>query len=214
MPLLSVKNTGKSGICGLWHLNESLDELLEKRPVLANENHIFSTIQAIHKKKEWLAARILSAILLKEERVQIRHDAWSKPHFMFIKKHLSVTHSHDLLAVQIDDHPTGTDIEKLKPVVSRIREKFLSDEELLNIKKENELDVLTLYWCTKESLYKVYGKKELRFKEHLRVEPFDLSRDKKISASIEHPLFRKKFELDFEKIKNEEGAFYWTRVIQ
>jgi 4'-phosphopantetheinyl transferase len=39
----------------------------------------------------------------------------------------------------------------------------------------NDLVKLCIYWCAKEALYKIHGKKNLLFADHLRVEPFTLS---------------------------------------
>ena len=48
-----------------------------------------------------------------------------------------------------------------------IKHKFLSLDEL---EKVTSLEELTLFWCAKEALYKLYGEKELIFNEQLFVD--------------------------------------------
>jgi 4'-phosphopantetheinyl transferase EntD len=64
----------------------------------------------------------------------------------------------------------GIDIEKIKPRIEKVRDKFINPEEDRLIGKERELEQLTLAWCAKEALYKLFGIRNLDFRENMQVE--------------------------------------------
>lgn len=213
MPLIEVKSAGKIGKTALWHISESLEELLRLRKPENSEKETFDNIQAEHRKKEWLVIRILAAKLCGNEAIHIIYDACNKPHFSNSDKHLSVSHSHELLSVVVDNSPTGIDIELIKPTVMRIKDKFISTDELAQLPQPVSEEALTLCWCVKESLYKYYGKKELRFKEHLLVKPFTLQAAGSLGASIRHPAMNRDFKLQYEKLRHGKRGFMLAYVI-
>jgi phosphopantetheinyl transferase (holo-ACP synthase) len=51
-----------------------------------------------------------------------------------------------------------------------VRDKFLNEEESSSIRKEKELEQLTIAWCAKEALYKLYGVRNLDFRENIILE--------------------------------------------
>lgn len=53
-----------------------------------------------------------------------------------------------------------------------IARKYMTYEEINHAQTDSEL--FTAYWCAKETLYKAYGQRKIAFKEHLKVEPFDM----------------------------------------
>jgi 4'-phosphopantetheinyl transferase EntD len=69
-------------------------------------------------------------------------------------------------------HPTqpiGVDIESLRPQIEKIKSKFCRPEEL----EFAVTPVQTLLiWSAKEAMYKAYGKKEIDFREQMRVHSF------------------------------------------
>ena len=73
--------------------------------------------------------------------------------------------------------------------------------------------MLTLYWCAKESLYKLYGKKNLRFKENLFVEPFEYLGKGKIKAEIILDSMKSKYILRYEKISSGDKNYMFTYVV-
>jgi len=175
MPLLTKREIEKRGEPGIWHITESLDVLLKKKKFTKNDLEALSSFSSEQRKKEWLVARILVEVMTGKKDIQIQYDERNKPSLIDSKKYISLSHSHDLLAVILDDSETGIDIELVKSKILRIKEKFMSKKELNSLQKGNEAEHLTVYWCAKESLYKLYGKKELAFKENLIIESFQYS---------------------------------------
>lgn len=212
MPLHNIKEAGKNGKVGLWHITETTDELLSMKKFTREDLARLDSFSYEHRKKEWLVSRILADELL-GGNAEIVYDEQSKPFLGNGKKHVSLSHSHDILAVIIDEKETGIDVEQIKPNVLRIKEKFMSEEELKAIEKGHREEKLTLYWCAKESLYKLYGKKELRFKENLFVEPFEFLGEGKIMGEIILNSGRRKYILHYEKFVVAEREFMMTYVL-
>lgn len=137
--------------------------------------------------------------LLDREAVEIIYDDKGKPHLAGDPRHISLSHSHDKLAIIVNDHePTGIDIELIRDKVLRIRHKFLSPPELAEA--GDDVEKLLVYWAAKESLYKIYGLKEVDFITHLFVKPFNKHNLGTITGEIRLPAFKKTFELNYQSI--------------
>lgn len=68
---------------------------------------------------------------------------------------ISITHSQKLAAVAISSNaPVGIDAEEYRPALQRVKTRFLSPEELLWIKEDQDL---LKAWTTKEAVYKALG---------------------------------------------------------
>jgi len=103
-----------------------------------------------------------------EKAQLLRYHSNRKPFLLDQSLHLSISHSHEWLAIFTDRrHETGVDIELVREKVLNVKDKFLSSTELL----DTGLDVekLITYWAVKESIYKVYGNPEVEFKRDIRV---------------------------------------------
>lgn len=213
MPLLTIKDAGTTGKLGLWHITESLAELLNIRSFPAEELKTLDGLSYEHRKKEWLATRILTEKLTRNPDAHIVYDAYNKPFLKDSATHISLSHSHDLLVVILDQEVTGVDVELIKPKIERIKHKFMSDQELDSLQKENIQDQLTTYWCAKESLYKLYGKKELSFRENLVIEPFRYSEKGAIRGWVKNAAMNKCFTLNYEKVNCGDEHYLLAYVI-
>jgi|ERR1051326_8670125 phosphopantetheinyl transferase (holo-ACP synthase) len=212
MPLHYIKEAGRAGKIGLWHITEAVNELLVMKNFSHEDLSHLNSFSYEHRKKEWLVSRILAGKILGVE-TEIIYDVHSKPFLKNNRKHISLSHSHDLLAVIIDEKETGIDVEQIKPNVLRIKEKFMSEQELKALERGHKEEELTLYWCAKESLYKLYGKKQLRFKENLFVEPFEFLSKGKLMGEIILNSERRKYVLHYEKISVDRKDFILTFVL-
>lgn len=200
MPLLTIKDVGKSGKLGLWHITEPISELMSLRKFSGEEAIILAGFSHEHRKKQWLVARILIEKLSGEKGTSIIYDQFNKPSLKDSRFHISISHSHDLLVIIYNASETGIDIELVKPKVVSIKEKFMSASELRALEEDCLPEQLTVHWCVKEALYKLYGKKELTFKENLIVEPFLYSEKGQIRGWIKNSVMQKCFNLQYEKL--------------
>ena len=213
MSLFIRQDLAKGQKLGIWHITESQEELLTMKKFGKSDLSVLDSFTHEQRKKEWLAARILTGELTNEKEVQILYDEHNKPSLNNSKVHISISHSHNLLAVLLAPSETGIDIEIIKDKILNIREKFMSKEELNSLQKDNEAEQLAVYWCAKESLYKLYGKKELTFKENLIIEPFQYAGKGIIKGWIKNATTNKCFSLQYEKLKMGNDEYMLAYVI-
>lgn len=172
MPLLKIQSLGKQQCWALWHITETEEALSFASMESCPEDIINS-----QKRLEWLAARALIKSILEDAGLEyygLRKDEFGKP---FLKKHhhhISLSHSFPYVAAQLDvSTSVGIDLEQPKEKLKIIAHRVFSPEEVADA-GENIVK-LCIYWCAKESLYKIYGKKNLMFTDHLKVSPFALA---------------------------------------
>ncbi len=123
-----------------------------------------------------------------------------KPYLDGFNENISISHSHDKLAIIVDSQKnTGVDIELIRDKVLKIRHKFLNKEELENA--SNHIEKHIIYWAAKETLYKIYGEKELDFIQHLSLKPFDYCENGgEVFGQIHKNQVNKSFTLCYKKI--------------
>lgn len=169
MPLSKIETLGKESVWGLWNIEETEPDL----SFLAFES---CPEDIVHQQKrlEWLAGRALIRTLV--ERIELTYDGLRKDEFgkPFLKTHphsISLSHSYPFVAAQIDaSHSVGIDVEQVKEKLKQVGPRVLAPEEFADA--QGDVVKLCVYWCAKEALYKIYGKRNLLFSDHLRIQPF------------------------------------------
>ncbi len=145
-----------------------------------------------------------SQFLLKEvlgKHVEPVYTDQGKPFLEGENCHISISHSHDMLAVCVNNaEATGIDIELIRDKVIKIRHKFLNKAE--TNAAGNNIEKLIVYWACKESLYKIYGLKEVDFIQHLFVNDFELSNEGDITGEIKMTGFNKKYKMHYQKLQD------------
>lgn len=152
------------------------------------------------REKEAEGARFLLSKLLGEQFELAYHDT-GKPYLKGRKEEISISHSHDRLAIIVDaEKPTGVDIELIRDKVLNITHKFLSHNELLDIANQ-PIEKVLVYWAAKETLYKIYSKKNVDFREHLYVSNFEYNElGGEIISSINLSNFEMEIKLKYMKV--------------
>jgi len=131
----------------------------------------------------------------------IIYDEKGKPHLTNDSRHISISHSHDKLAIIINENEvTGIDIELIRDKVLKIKHKFLTNAELEDT--GDNVEKLLVYWAAKETLYKIYGLKEVDFIANLFVNPFTKHNLGTIIGTIHLPDFKETFELNYQLLDN------------
>jgi 4'-phosphopantetheinyl transferase len=171
MPLLKIENTSKESGWAIWSIEESEQEL----SFLSFEQCPEEIISPL-KRLEWLAGRVLIKTLLERNSLTysgIHKDEFGKPYLRDLPHHISLSHSYPYVAAQLDmNQSVGIDLEQPKEKLLAIASRVLSEIEL----EDASIDLRKhcLYWCAKEAMYKIYGKKRLHFSNQLNVAPFEL----------------------------------------
>lgn len=199
MPLYSVNNFCNNTILALWKITEASQDL---SVLLGNS---IEDLQSINKKhKHWLASRLLLKEIFPQKRIRLEKDEFNKPHLFVDGKpfHISITHSHDFAAIIVSDkQAVSIDLERIDERVERVSSKFINDEERRFFLEMVDVKMLTVVWSAKETLYKLYGKKELDFKAHLTIKPFTMN-DKIISGIIYKNDFLKEVKMELEIVED------------
>ncbi|WP_031530389.1 4'-phosphopantetheinyl transferase family protein [Dyadobacter crusticola] len=175
MPLVHSEMIEETCTLLLWKLTETETELREN---LGNRFNIeeLNNISHPQKVREWLASRMLIKTLAERfgiAYVGLHKDEHGKAFLIDNESHISITHTSEFVAVAINPSAAvGIDMEKSDAKLQRTANKYLSPEEFAHA--ENDISRLSIYWCAKEALYKMYGKKKISFKEAIRIQPFSV----------------------------------------
>lgn len=186
MPLVKTIWIAKESGWALWKITESIDDLKQ----LALPEVCPSDITSPNKKLEWLAGRALMKTVLETlgyEFKGIKKDEFGKPSLIGLKHQVSISHSYPYVAIQIDYHHTvGIDLEQPKSKLLKIASRILNPVEL----DDAGVDLVKhcVYWCAKEALYKIYGKRGLSFSENLKIKPFVLLKEGDLVGEVSNPV--------------------------
>lgn len=167
----------------LWRISE--DEAAFRSSIDQYEL-ISPTLTNAQKRLEWLAGRVATKTLLESLKKPfhgIIKDKHGKPFLSGYPYHVSLSHSFPYVAVLIDfNQPAGIDLEQPKPKLTRIAPRIHHRRELEDL--GTDIVKHCIYWCAKESLVKLHGKKDLIFSENMFIEPFDLRQTGDITGKM------------------------------
>lgn len=182
MPLERLVHEGPR-TWALWNITETEDELAA---TLTDGQQISPTIHNPQKRLEWFAGRVLTQRLLEKRSLPFRgivKDVHGKPFLSGYPFHLSLSHSYPFVAAILDEHhPVGIDLEQPKAKLIRVAPRVLAPDELADA--GTVLIKHCVYWCAKESLIKIYGKKNLVLAENIHVTAFELEQSGHIVGRI------------------------------
>ena len=178
MPLYKTITVNKTAKLLIWKIEQPLAVLLEGIELTESSRNRLNGMKSELHQRGFLSVRHL----LKEvgyADTDLFYDEFGKP-FLKDGKHISITHSFIFSGIIISDEiPVGIDIEKQREKILKIAHKFTPIEEYRTIANTDALiSKLTIVWGAKESLYKIYGKKKLLFREHIYIEDFKFANEK------------------------------------
>ena len=197
MPLFYQHNINEFSRLGIWKIEETEDFFLEK--VIPKRD-----ISHPHKRLQHLAGRYLLQYLFNDFPFELIMIADTRKPFLSNEAyHFSISHCGDFAAAIVSRHSrVGVDVELVKPMIQKIRHKFLGKNELELLPGETILSresgiaiddevaeipssyFLTLCWSAKESMYKWYGDGGVDFKDHMKLnKPIDFFNDDFIKSS-------------------------------
>lgn len=178
----------------VWHINESIDELSHNLFLSEKSKIRLDNMQSEVHRKGFLSIRKLLEQLGYTDK-DLFYTSDGKPH-LTDGKSISITHSFDFSAIIVCQNPVGIDVEKNRDKIKRIAPKFIASEKHF-ITHQDEIEMLTVIWGAKESLYKIHPDGGLLFKEHLPIEPFSL-KDKKTKGWIKKDKYYEIFNIYFD----------------
>lgn len=204
MALAYHKKLDESTEFAIWKIEESPEELYVQLQLREHEKKVLESLNHGRRNLHWLSTRVLLRRLLNTEQyIDCQVDEHGKPYLPDSSYHISFSHSFDYAAVIISkDKPVGIDIEIIKHKIERVAGKFLTEEEINFIGSKHKVEHLYICWCAKEAIYKLQGKRNVSFKDHIRLQPFSYQEKGSFTASLETDLEYKRFEVLFEKFEN------------
>ena len=188
MPLQVSKSFLKNIVLSIWSIEESEDFFLSQMNLTKNCKKRLEVIKSPHKRKQFLSVR--SLIKLNDvELTDLYYDKFGAPHLKS-KKYISISHTNNFSAIAISNNPVGVDIEHYREKIKKIKHKFINHAEtkLIDI---NSLRDLTVVWSVKESIYKLYKKQGLSFKNNINIK--SVSDDFKNCSILVEDLDKKSF---------------------
>lgn len=204
MALTKLAKINDNSFWAVWKIEEPLTELVELLcPSFLEYKRMEATVHHPKKKLEWLAGRLALKSLLNYLNIpawKIIKDHHGKPYLVDQNIHISLANSFPYAsAIVHKSQAVGIDIEYPSEKLIRVRHKFLREEELQ--KAGTNTDLLCVFWCAKESIYKIHGRKMLSFKEHIFIKDFDLHSGK-LSAQVLSPFHQAYHQLLIEQLES------------
>ncbi len=183
---------------GVWYIEEGLDFFLNEYTLNSLEQEQFEKLKHEQKKRERMAGRLLIKTLLAEHDIiceGVLNNKHGKPFLIGCNYELSISHSHDFVAVIINfnKHAVGIDLQYINEKINVVAPRLFSSEELTDC--ENSLTKKCIYWSAKEALYKIHELRKLDFKKDLSIHYFDLDTKGSFTACIRKKAFRFEYEL-------------------
>jgi len=173
MPLIYTSGLITVGKLGVWKVEEN-DSFFQDQLQITDVEQNELDFLGIRKRKEWFSSRYLLHLLSEREiRGACLKDAFGKPYLENSNHHISISHSADFTAVIASTSVVGIDIQRIVAKIERIAPKFISDVEARCVINPHQIACMHTIWGAKESMYKAYGKKELDFRKHIFVQPFE-----------------------------------------
>lgn len=210
MPLLLHESIVPAGELGIWRITEPEAWFLEQLFLYPAELRQLAGIQG-RRRREWLAARqLVHQMSGREVRGAFVKDEYGKPHLADSPLQISISHSHELAAAMAAPVACGIDIQHIVPKISRLTRRFIHPDEEAALPVRNLTETLHVYWGAKEALYKAHGRRELDWREQLRVAPFTYSPEGGIAqAWWEKEGERQDFLLHY-RLWEEEYILVWV----
>lgn len=203
MPLIETINVEDKARIGIWKIEESYEELKWQLQWGQRDLEQFKAIKDEQRAIHWLSSRVLLRQMLNTNKfIDLQTDEYGKRFLANFDSQLSISHSGDSVAVILSEKKVGIDLQRIDQKIEPLAQKFISKKEWEEIEKDHLLERIHVYWCGKEALYKLYGKRKLDFRENLYIHPFSWSENGLTTGLIKKADYNKEFPLYFRKMDN------------
>ena len=176
MPIFYQKDISANTKLGVWKIAEDENFFLQKVPFPQGVKHPAKRLQH-------LAGRYLLQYLFPQFPYnEILIADTRKPYLPQEQFHFSISHSGNYAAAIVSkSQRAGIDIELYSPKTELVKNKFLTEAELLllqpllhqssvSCQPSSSNQSFTLCWCCKEAVYKYWGAGGIDFKKHICIQ--------------------------------------------
>tara|TARA_B100001173_G_scaffold241346_1_gene211198 strand:+ start:948 stop:1565 length:618 start_codon:yes stop_codon:yes gene_type:complete len=155
--LINEKTKIKLWKVTLGEIDDSKIDNYDRNLINQKKNHL--------SKEQFLATRKL--IELENLNYKIRYNKFGKPSINSALN-ISISHSKEIAAIVFSNNKRiGLDIQIKERKILKIQNKFLNKSEILNIGVDPNVDILTMIWTSKESIFKAIGLKGISFSKNI-----------------------------------------------
>ncbi|MFN4084136.1 MAG: 4'-phosphopantetheinyl transferase family protein [Bacteroidia bacterium] len=179
MPIFINKSINGLATVAVWHITEDKKELYN---MLTNG---LTLDKYLPDNLHWLASRALIANIFKNTNYKLFKNEANKPFLKVDDKNIniSITHSGKYAAILFSQtKQVGIDLEKTDERINRVARKFI------NVVEESYAKTIahkTIIWSAKETLFKLYAKGNVDFRQNLIIYPFIINKNGSIKTEIE-----------------------------
>ena len=158
------------------------------------EKKLFKLKKSNVLREQFLATRKILA--LENSDYIITYDPDGKPS-LNSEFNISISHSHEIAALVLSNNrKIGLDVQLKESKILNIQNKFLNKFEKLNIEDDPSIDILTMLWTSKESIYKAVGLKGISFSKNIKIDKV-IEKDKTGKGYYINGTEKVKFDLKF-----------------
>lgn len=184
MPLVYQKIWTKEKRLAVWKIEEEESFFINSLSWPKQEKEHFDSLNK-KRRIEWLSSRHLICQLSGiEDTSSIIKDSFGKPYLKDSQINISLSHTNGYVSAFIAPQSVGIDVQTVVEKIHRIGHKYLNLEELHAIAPDRLTDILHLQWGAKESLYKSYGRKQLSYRDHIKIELSHINRGEEAMADL------------------------------
>ena len=167
---------------------------LNKKGLNIDEKNLLKLKKSNILREQFLATRKLLA--QENSNYKITYDINGKP-LLNSNFNISISHSHEIAAIAISNNSKiGLDVQLKGSKILNIQNKFLNKSEKLNISDDSCVDILTMIWTSKESIYKAVGLKGISFSNNIKIDKV-IEKDKVGIGYYINGTEKVKFDLNF-----------------
>jgi len=171
-------------VLGIWKIEEEENFFLGQFPV---DEARLASISHSAKRLEFLAARYVAAQLSEQPHAALILNKENRaPYFPHLAYGLSISHCNQYVAVLLHKKgkAVGVDIEISGEKITRVADRFISDEERAPQYPTHLAQ--TLCWSIKEAVFKLLDIPGITFKSELRIQDWD---KQTAEVAVEHTNF-------------------------
>jgi phosphopantetheinyl transferase len=212
MPFYKKIKIYEHTIAYFWKISEDISWFNEKSELNDNSVSRLKSMQSVAHKKGYLAVRMLLQHIGLSD-FDLFYNEFGKPYLKVenlevgIKKHISISHSHEFSCICVSNKAVGIDIEKCKEKTLKIASRFMEVSHIENLSMADKITKATIIWGIKESIFKLKNEKGISFPKHIFESPFKLA-DRKGNAKLIFNNTIEEFQFQFDII--EDYAFVCT----
>ncbi len=130
------------------------------------EQLMLGKISNANRKQEFIQIRALRNKTIGEIEIDYNEDG--KPFLVDSNEFISISHSQNFVGILKASFDVGLDIEEINERISKIKNRFLNEEELKLF--GSSIENLTIAWTLKEALFKLNTRSGIDFRKELLIE--------------------------------------------